>query len=421
MQRDSDYEALPVHFEDISTAAFRIRNGVRRTECLYSDSLSKVTGCEIWFKHDHRQATGSFKERGALNALILLNSEQRRRGVIAASAGNHALGLAYHGKRLDIPVTVVMPKSSPLTKVNNCMTLGASVHLHGNNIADAREKANELMKESGQEYINGYDHPSIIAGAGTLGLEILEQMSELDAILIPVGGAGLIAGVSLAVKKLRPEIQVIGIEPVNCASLTLALKQGKPTRFEPLSTLADGLAVPVVGENAFKISKKFVDKVITVEERFIALAILRLVELEKTVVEGGGAVGLAALLAGQLPELNGKKVAIALCGGNIDISVLGRVIERGLAADGRLIRFEAVVSDRPGGLAAFTKLLAEYRASVKDIFHERAFLDKDIATVTVRCVVETMSEDHAKELLQKLVESGYLVDADHSSVTFIKK
>jgi len=421
MRNDPEYIALPVVFEDVGMAAFRIRNGVKKTECTYSDALSIETGCNLYFKHDHKQHTGSFKERGALNALLLLDDEQKKQGVIAASAGNHALGLAYHAQRLGVPCTVVMPYTAPITKITKCREFGASVHLHGENILDAKDFATKLGAEKNLEYINGFDHPAIIAGAATMGLEIVEQVPDLDYIIVPIGGAGLIAGVSLAMKMLQPKVQVIGVEPVNCASFTKALQEGKPAVTECKPTLADGLAVPTVGSNAFQVARKFVDKVVTVSERFIALAVLRMLEVEKTVVEGGGVIGLAPLLSHTLPELKGKKVVVCLCGGNIDITMLGRVIDRGLAADGRLLQFDAPISDRPGGLAEFTKTIAETGASVKDIHHERAFLVTDMMTINVRCVVETKNAKHAQDLLQHLNNAGYLINMEQTSLQALSK
>lgn len=338
------------------------------------------------------------------------DKEARKIGVIAASAGNHALALAYHGQELGIPVTVVMPKIAPITKVQNCRDLGANVLIHGSHIGEARDYALSLGSERGLTYINGFDHPHVIAGAGSLGIEIIEQVPDVEAVVIPVGGAGLIAGTALAIKTLRPDVQVIGAEPATVPSLTAALEAGKPVTLSNAGpTLADGLLVPRVGTNAFALCQKHVDKVVLVKERFIALAMLRLVEMEKAVVEGGGATGLAAMLQGLLPELEGKKVVIPLCGGNVDTPVLGRVLERGLAADGRLVRFEAVVSDRPGGIAALTKVLADCGASIKDIYHERPWIDTDIAQVRVRCIVETADQVGANRMFETLRASGYVV------------
>ena len=355
------------------------------------------------------QRTGSFKERGARNALLLLSSEQKERGVIAASAGNHALGLAYQGRLLGVPITVVMPRFAPITKVVNCQRLGAKVLLHGTNIAEARQRAEELVPKEGLTYINGYDDPAIIAGQGTLGLEIVSQVPNLDAVIVPIGGAGLIAGVALAVKKLQPAVQVIGVEPERAASYTTALAAGHPVQTEMKPTLADGLAVPKVGQNAFALAEKLVDQTVRVGEEDLALAVLRLVEWEKAVVEGAGAAPLAACLAGLLPELKGKNVVLPLCGGNIDTTILGRVLERGLAHDGRLCRFSAVISDRPGGLARFAGLIAEEGASIIDIAHDRAFASEDITTVNVHCVVEIRDPEHMDSLRQRLITAGFRI------------
>ncbi|KUF99210.1 D-xylulose reductase A [Phytophthora nicotianae] len=372
----------PVYFEDISTASYRIRDGIQETQCEYSPLLSQRMGIDLYLKKDHRQMTGSFKERGARNALLQLSDEEKKNGVVAASAGNHAQALAYHGQLLGIPVTCVMPRVAPLTKIARCRELGARVVLHGEHILEARDKAEDFVRDENMVYINGFDRPEIIAGAGTMGIEILNQVPDVDAIVVPVGGGGLIAGVALAVKTLAPNVQVI-------------------------PTLADGLAVPCVGANAFEIARKYVDKVVTVSERSIALSVLRLVEMEKVVVEGGGASSLAALIDDKLPELKGKRVVLPLTGGNIDTPVLGRVIDRGLAADGRLVRFVATVSDRPGGIAQLTCFLRDFGVSVKDIYHERAWVHASISHVAVKCVVETQSSEHALELKKRLEDNGY--------------
>lgn len=398
-----------VTFEDIQNAAQRIEGGILRSACPRSIPLSEATGSEIFCKLEYLQRTGSFKERGARNALLQLSPEQKKKGVIAASAGNHALGLTWHAKLLGIPVTVVMPLSAPLTKVVNCRQMDARVILHGNNIEDARLHAMTLVTESGLTYVNGYDDPAIIAGQGTIGLEILEQVPDLDAIIVPVGGAGLIAGISVVMKTLRPNVKIIGVEPERAASFAAALNEKKPVLIKMLPTLADGLAVPCIGANAFEIARRFVDHHVIVREHFIALAVLRLIELEKAVVEGAGAAPLAALLAGLLPELRGKKVVLPLCGGNIDTNILGRIIERGLAADGRLCRFSAIISDRPGGLSHFSAVVAEEEASIKDIAHDRAFASGDVSTVTVHCVVETRDRKHIQQLRDRLMKEGYPV------------
>ncbi|ETW06106.1 hypothetical protein H310_03699 [Aphanomyces invadans] len=305
----STEEREPIHrrpvvtFEDISTATYRVREGIQHTSCNYSAFLSKRMGYELFLKKDYRQMTGSFKERGARNALMLLTPEQKQRGVIAASAGNHALALAYHGRMLGIPVTCIMPTIAPLAKVKGCQELGARVILHGAHILEAKIKADEFVDTEDLVYINGFDHPNIIAGAGTMGIEILNQVPKADAIIVPVGGGGLIAGIALAVKTLNPSIQVIGVEPENCASFTAALAAGHPVDTNTKPTLADGLAVPKVGANAFEVAAPLIDRMVTVSEKAIALSVLRLCELEKVVVEGGGAASLAALIDDKLPDL----------------------------------------------------------------------------------------------------------------------
>lgn len=399
-----------VTLEEIREAAERIKDGVQRTPCTQSVPLSIATGCEIFCKLEYMQRTGSFKERGARNALLRLPAEERRRGVITASAGNHALGLTYHARLLNVPVTVVMPRFAPLTKVSNCEQMGANVVLSGSNIEEARRHALELVEQHRFTYINGYDHPDVIAGAGTVGLEVLEQIPQLDAIIVPVGGAGLIAGVGVAIKSRKPSVQIIGVEPRRAASFAAAREAGRPVPVTLQPTLADGLAVPCVGENAFAAAREVVGRHVVVEEHDLARAVLRLIELEKAVVEGAGAAPLAALLAGLLPELRGKRVVLPLCGGNIDTNIVGRIIERGLAADGRLCRFTATISDRPGGLASFAGLIAEEGASVHDIAHDRAFASEDITTVTVHCVVETRDFAHMRRLRERLEREGYAVN-----------
>ncbi|XP_019632542.1 PREDICTED: uncharacterized protein LOC109476108 isoform X1 [Branchiostoma belcheri] len=393
---------IVVKFQDVSAAAYKIRNGIERTACTKSVQLSTLTGLDLYFKKEFLQQTGSFKERGARYTLMALSKEQRQIGVVAASAGNHALALSYHGNQLGIPVTVVMPIIAPLMKVNLCRQYGGNVIVKGKDIGESKAHALKIGKDTGMVYINGYDHPHILAGQGTMGLEIVEQVSDIDAVVIPIGGGGLIAGSALAIKSLYPSVKVIGVESERCAGFTESMKAGKVVTVGAQSTLADGLAVPTVGVNAFATARNYIDQMVTVGEEFIALAILRLVEMEKAVVEGAGATGLAAVLAGLLPELKGKRVVIPLCGGNIDTTVLGRCIERGLAADGRLCRFVVTVSDRPGGIAELCKLIAKLGVSLKDIFHERAWLTSDIFSVQAKVVVETRDWDHAMELKRAL-------------------
>ena len=395
-----------ITFKDIQAAKDRITGAVLYSACRHSIPLSDVAGCEVFCKFENAQRTGSFKERGARNALAQLPADQKQRGVIAASAGNHAQALAYQGKLLGIPATVVMPQYAPLIKVTNCQRLGANVVLHGHDFGEAKARAHDIAAEKGLAYIDGYDDPAIIAGQGTLGLEILDQVRDVDAVIVPVGGAGLIAGVSLAIKSVRPQTRVIAVEAESVASFSAALHFAKPTKIELSPTLADGLAIPQVGGNAFAIARHHVDQIITVTEEQISIAILRLIELEKTVVEGAGATSLAALLTGKLPDLAGKRVVLPLCGGNIDPNILSRVIERGLVADGRLGRFNAVISDRPGGLAVLSKQIAAAGASIKQIVHDRAFASSDVSMVNVLCIVETRNREHFHQVRARLKEHG---------------
>lgn len=396
-----------VSFADIEAARARIRDAVYYSPCRHSVPLSELTGLEIYCKVENRQRTGSFKERGARNALAQLSPEQQKRGVIAASAGNHAQALAYQGRLLGIPATVVMPKFAPLMKITNCQKLGANVVLHGDDFGEAKAHAHELARERGLAYINGYDDPAIIAGQGTVGLEIVEQVPELDAVVVPVGGGGLLAGIALAVKTMRPQTKIIAVETEHVASFSAAVKAGHPTCTEIEPTLADGLAIPQVGANAFTIAAPLVDKTVVVSEQDIAVAILRIVEMEKGVVEGGGAAALAACCSNQLQELAGKRVVLIFSGGNIDPNILSRVIELGLVADGRLARFRAVISDRPGGLADLAAQIAACGASIKQVVHDRAFAGSDVSEVQVLCTVETRNHEHLRDLRDRLKAHGF--------------
>jgi len=410
---------LPVSFEDVSRAAYRIRGGINRTHCDKSEFLSELCGTNIYLKKDFMQYTGSFKERGARNAILCLPEAAKIKGVIAASAGNHALALSHHGKLLGVPVTVVMPTTAPITKVNLCRKIGANVILYGQHIGEAKEYA---MKEYPElRYINGYDDPEIVAGAGSMGIEVVEQVPDADVILCPIGGAGLIAGVSLAVKTLRPGCEVIGVEPEFCASYAAAIAAGKPVNGFKAATLADGLAVPVVGEHAFQVAQRYVDSSVEVNEGMISIAVLRLIEMEKLVVEGGGATALAAILPGGplYGKFAGKNVVVLLCGGNIDTTVLGRVIDRGLAADNRLIRFIATVSDRPGGIAQLSRDMADMGVSIKDIYHERAWLHSRVDQVMVKCVVETTGSEHSERMYKYLEDKGYPITRGGETVPLV--
>jgi threonine dehydratase len=408
-------EAMTVSLEMIKAAQKRIAGAVYHSPCPYSLSLSKLCAAEIYCKLDHLQMTGSFKERGARNKLVQLSETQRKAGVIAASAGNHALGLAYHGQQLGIPVTVVMPKFAPLVKVSNCRSFGANVVMHGDSFDAAREHAMALGKQRGMTYVPGFDDADIVAGQGTVGLEILHDVPGVDAIIVPVGGAGLIAGIGAAVKAIRPEVKIIGVEPEHAPSLFESLKCGavKPIVTKP--TLADGLAVGRVGDVCFELCQKVVDRVVLVNEMAIAKGVLRLLELEKMVVEGAGAVGVSAMMEREklgLKELEGKKVVLVLAGGNIDVTMISRVINRGLAGDGRLMRLIADVPDRPGGLARVLNLVADMGGSVQEVRHERQFGPADVALVRIFLIIETRDHAHIAQVKDGLKNAGVVVTED---------
>ncbi|XP_022246887.1 uncharacterized protein LOC106463633 isoform X2 [Limulus polyphemus] len=392
---------VKVKFKDICSAAYIIKGGIIKTPCMKSN-MSPTLQCNLYFKKDYLQYTGSFKERGARYMLMMLSQEQKKNGVITASAGNHALALSYHGQQLHVPVTVVMPIIAPIMKIKMCEQFGAKISIIGANISESKDHAMEMAKEKNFVYVNGYDHPHVIAGQGTMGLEIIDQVPDVDAVVVPVGGGGLIAGLALAIKNQKPSVKIIGVESERCSSFSAAMNAKHPVTVKAQSTLADGLAVPKIGVNAFHTAASLVDKVMVV----------KLIEMDKAVVEGAGACGLAALITGQLPELIGKTVVVPLCGGNIDTTVLGRCLERGLAVDGRLIKFTVTLSDRPGGIFELTRLISRIGVSIKDIMHERAWLTGDIFSVEVKVVAETRDREHACEL-------EHILRSNYSDVSFV--
>ena len=395
-----------VTLSEIVAARSRLNGSVAYTPCTESVALSELVGARVFCKQEYLQRTGSFKERGARNALAQLTPEHARLGVVAASAGNHALGLAWHGRTLGIPVTVVMPRFAPLVKVARCQKFGATVLLHGDTFDEARSEAVRLAEERQLSYIHPFDDPHVIAGQGTLAFEILEQVLDAEAVIVPVGGGGLLAGVATVLHALKPDLQIIGVEPANAACFAAGLAAVGPVRISTKFTLADGLAVAEAGQNTLAIAGPLVHRLVTVGEEALALAILRLAELERCIIEGAGAAGLAALLGGALPELAGRRVVLLLTGGNIDPLAHSRVIERGLAADGRLYRFDVLLCDRPGALAHLAALLAAVGANVTEIVHNRTFAGPDLSRVHVLCTVETRDRAHIAEIQHRLATEG---------------
>jgi threonine dehydratase len=395
-----------VSLSEIMTARLRLNGSVIRTPCVESTALSELTGAQIFCKQEHLQRTGSFKERGARNALSRLAPEEAKRGVIAASAGNHALGLSWHGRLLGVPVTVVMPRFAPLVKVARCRQFGAKVVLHGETFDEARAEADRLAVAGQLIYVHPFDDPHVIAGQGTLAFEILEQVPDADAVVVPVGGGGLLAGVATVFQALKPDLQIIGVEPANAACFAAGMAAGAPVRIATRFTLADGLAVAEAGRHTLAIAQPLVHRMVKVGEEPFALAMLRLAELDKCIIEGAGAAGLAAMLSGSLDDLRGKRVVLLLTGGNIDPLAHSRVIERGLAADGRIYRFDALISDRPGGLSHLSGVLAAAGANVTEIVHNRTFAGPDLSRVHVLCTVETRDRTHISEIQQRLADNG---------------
>ena len=393
-------------FQGILDAQQRLAAQVRKTPVFHSPRLSKLCGAELFFKHEYQQVTGSFKERGACNRLLLLRAAERASGVVAASAGNHALGLAFHGQRLGVPVRVVMPRFAPMVKVAQCRSYGAHVELVGESFDEARALAASLATDQGLTLVHGFDDPEVIHGQGTIGLELVEQIEALEVVVVPVGGGGLLAGISLVLEQLRPEVQLIAVEAANAPTLTRALAAGQPVAVPVRPGLADGLAVAKLGGHCFAGIARHVRQVECVSEAEIAAAIVRLMESEKAVVEGAGAVGLAWLLR-QPAVLAGKRVGVVLSGGNIDLNVAARVIERGLSAAGRLCRVEIELFDQPGALARLLALIASTEANLIQVDHDRNFAPADVTMVNVSLVLETRDIDHVDRVRVALAGAGF--------------
>ena len=391
---------------DIAAAEFRIAGKVRRTPCVESPALSALTQVKLCLKLENLQFTGSFKERGACNRLEVMTPSERARGVITASAGNHAQAVARHGARLGVSVTVVMPEATPLVKVTATRRFGAEVILSGTSYDEAAELAADLGKERGLVYLHPFEDPFVIAGQGTIGLELLADAPDLDAIIVPVGGGGLIAGVACAVKETNPQVQVLGVEARRFPSMKHALESIPPPSLPGGKTIADGIAVRRVGDMTRELVRKYVDEIALVDEAEIAQAVLLLLEREKTVVEGAGAVGIAALLH-QRFALTGKRVAVVLSGGNIDVNLIARIIEHGLVKTGRLVRIVVTVPDVSGVLAQLTRVVAETRANVLELNHDRAFSGAELGETLIELVLETHGFEHIDEVCARLLAAGY--------------
>src|SRR5881397_920028 len=394
---------------DIEAARQRLKGAIYETPCPHSQTLSAISGANCFVKLENLQMTGSFKERGAANLLMQLGAEAKARGVAAASAGNHGLAVAFHAARLGMAAVIVMPEWAPLVKVASSRRYGAEVILWGANYDEAYGHARELANQRGLTFVHPFDDARVVAGQGTLGLELLEQRPDLDAVVVPVGGGGLAAGVALAIKSLRPAVRVIGVQADALPGMKRALETGTRVTLPPASTIADGIAVRQVGELTHALASRWVDEVVTATEEELANAILLLLEIEKTVVEGAGAAPLAALLNRKL-GLEGRTVVLVLSGGNIDVTMISRIIEHGLVKDGRLVRLGVILRDQPGALARLTALIAAARANILHIEHDRAFSRAAIGESQVELTLETAGREQIDAVKQRLVESGYGVE-----------
>ena len=400
----SDHETLPVTLDDVRAAHARIAGSVVRTPTLISQTLSQMTGATVYLKFENLQFTAAYKERGALNRLLLMGDNARKNGVIAASAGNHAQGLAYHGKRLGVPVTIVMPRMTPTVKVMQTQGHGATVVLEGETFEDAYAHARKLEGERNLTFVHPFDEPDIIAGQGTVALEMLDDAPDIDLLAVPIGGGGLISGVATVAKALRPDLEVIGIQAELYPSM-YALRKGIEMPCEG-DTLAEGIAVKSPGALTRRFVAALVDDIVLVGERHLEQAVSLLLQIEKTVAEGAGAAGLAALLA-HPQRFAGKTVGIILCGGNIDTRLLANVLLRDLARSGRLARLRIRLQDRPGALFNVARIFDEQRVNIIEIYHQRVFTTLPAKGLITDIECETRDEAHLDGLMAALLHAGY--------------
>jgi threonine dehydratase len=399
-----------VNLSDIQSALARVRKSIHVSPCTRSETFSTLTGHALYLKLENRQRTGAYKERGALNKLLSLSDEERAGGVIAASAGNHAQAVAYHASNLGIRARIVMPLPTPLIKVSATRGYGADVVLHGSNYDEAYEEALRLSAQDHLTFVHAFDDDAVIAGQGTLGLELLEQYPDLDCVVVPIGGGGLIGGIGCALKETNPRIHVVGVQPARIPSVKLARTEGKAVTLPSAVTIADGIAVRRVGERTLPLVQKYVDDIVTVEEEEIANAVLLLLEREKMLAEGAGAAALAALVNRRislLRETTGKKVIAVVSGGNIDVTLLARIIERGLVKDGRLVRLRVHLPDYPGALHRLTGVLAQHRANIVETSYDRAYHNVNLGDTAIDVTMETRGPDHIAELISALSANGY--------------
>jgi threonine dehydratase len=398
--------------KDIQAAAQRIANGIVHTPSVPGLAFSDIVPGRLYLKLESMQRTGSFKDRGALNRLLDLNDDQKRRGVVTASAGNHAQALAYHCGRLGIPASVVMPDATPLIKISNTLRYGARVSTHGATLTDSMVEARRIESEEGLTMVHAFDDELVIAGQGTVGLEIAEQVPDVTCVVVPIGGGGLISGIATALKTLTPNVRVIGVESAAAPSAKASREAGKVVHIEATETIADGIAVKRVGDHTFPIIEKLVDDIVTVSESETAAAVHRLLERQKIVAEGAGAVTLAALVNRKIAIKPDEVTVAIVSGGNIDVNIIARIINRGLVTEGRITHLMIKMRDRPGSLARLTKMVAEAGANVLEIGHRRAFADVSVGEVEIVMHLETRGEDHVREIIRLMEADGLRVEMD---------
>jgi len=395
-----------VTFTKIKEAVGRIRGSIFLSPCVRSEMFSKLTGNSIFFKLENLQMTGAFKERGALNKILLLTDDERRRGVIAASAGNHAQAVAYHATQHGIAAEICMPLTTPMVKISATRDFGAEVILAGTNYDETCQEALRRCQERKLTFIHPFDDEAVIAGQGTLGVEVLEQNPDLDILVIPVGGGGLIGGVACAVKEIHPKVSIIGVQTSKLPSMKAALEAHHPVLLPPKATIADGIAVRCAGELTYPLVEKYVDDMVTVDDEEIANAIQKLLEKEKTLAEGAGAVATAAILQHKIAP-RGKNVGVFITGGNMDVSLLSRIIERGLVKDGRIVRLRIHLPDHPGALEKLAHVIAKERANIIETNYDRAYFGVLLGDAVIDITTETRGPAHIAELMAALDTAGY--------------
>ena len=395
-----------VTYAGIEAARAKIAGSILLSPCHVSHYLSELSGIPLYLKFENLQRTGSFKERGALNKLLALSTEERERGVIAASAGNHAQGVAFHAAQQGIRSQIVMPLATPQVKVAATRAYGAEVILHGASYDEACDEAVQRGVEEGRTFIHAFDDADVIAGQGTIGLELLEQVPEMEAVVVPVGGGGLIGGIACAVKEANAKIRVIGVESEKLPSMLRAVETGAPVTIAAAATIADGIAVRRTGELTLPLVNRYVDEIVTVDDEEIASAILMLLEQEKTLAEGAGAAGLAAVVQSKT-NLRHRRTVVLMSGGNIDVTLLAKIIERGLVKDGRLLRIRVYLQDRPGALHALTQILARERANIVETIHNRAYYGVSLGETVIDVTLETRGASHITAIHHALSEAQF--------------